>query len=553
MTEYVNYNNTYRGSATLKKTGVPIEWSAQRIEEYLKCSKDPIYFAEQYMKVVDPDEGAVTIKLFDYQKEMILSMLNNRFTVIATSRRAGKSTAVCAFILWFVTFHSEKTVAVLSNKGDTSQEILSKIQYAHHELPMWIKQGTDGWHKRSMSLENGSRVIAAATSKDAIRGFHIDLLFLDEAAHIENWQEFYTSVYPTISAAKHSRIVMVSTPKGLNHFHDFYQQAVEGKNGFHPIKVTWDRVPFFKNDPDWYNKTLASLNFDVQKFEQEYAVAWLGSSGTLIAGWKLEELRQQTQIPIVDKNGLKQYHTPEKNHSYVCICDVSEGKGLDYSAFHIIDVSYMPYKQVCSFKDNLITPYDYADVILQTCKLYNTAAVLIESNNLGNQIADHLNYDLEYVNVLHTINAGRNGKRISFGFSNRTEFGVRTTKTVKALGCSMLKLLLEQNQLLVVDKETIEELSRFSRKGKSYEAEPGCHDDLVMGLVLFAWLTDQEYFKQMNEVNTLDRLRDKNEEQIMNELIPFGFRDDHNPEEEQDFELLEIQMPESWMFPREHQ
>jgi len=547
MSEHISYTNTYRGSQTLKRTGIPISWTPDRISEYIKCKDDPIYFAENYIKVVNSDEGAVLIKLFDYQKEMIMSMKDNRFTIIATSRRAGKSTAVCAFILWYVTFHADKTVAVLSNKGETSREILGKIQYAHHELPMWIKQGTKEWHKGSMALENNSRVIASATSKDAIRGYNIDILFLDEAAHIDNWAEFYTSVYPTISSGQKSKIVMVSTPKGLNHFHEIWSLAEKGKNGFHPIKVTWQQVPFFKNNPKWREETLATLNFDSQKFDQEYAVAWLGSSGTLIAGWRLEELKDEYTLPLIDKNGLRQFAKPEKDHVYICVCDVSEGKGLDYSAFHIIDITKLPYTQVCSFNDNMITPYDYAEVILHTAKSYNEANVLIENNGIGASVADILSYDLEYENILHTRSAGRLGKQISFGYNKATEKGIKTTKPVKALGCSMLKLLVEQHQLVIHDYGTIQELFTFSRKKDSYEAEPGKHDDMVMPLVHFAWLTEQSYFKELNDINTLSKLRDKTDEQMMDEMLPFGFRNDGREDME---DLIEVPQ-ESWMFPEE--
>ncbi len=549
----ISYTNSYRGNQTLKKVGLSHQWTPEELDEFVKCSADPIYFAENYMKVIAPDVGTILLKLFDYQKEMILSMRDNRFTIIATSRRAGKSTAVCAFILWYVIFHSDKTVAILSNKGDTSREILGKVQFAFQFLPKWLQQGIKEWHKGSIYLENNSRVLASATSKDAIRGYQIDLLFIDEAAHIEGWKEFYTSVYPTISAGTTSKIVLVSTPKGLNHFHEIWINAEKkdengvSLNKFNPILVTWDRVPFYTSNPNWKAETLASINFDQQQFDQEYGVSWLGSAGTLIAGWRLEQMRLEILTPLLNQNGLRKYAEPIKDHVYVMICDVSEGKALDHSAFHVIDITSMPFKQVCVFRDNITPPYDYTEIIWRTAKAYNGAAVLIENNNLGTVVVETLNYDFEYDHIIHTQSAGNQGKKVSFGFSKNFEKGIRTTKTVKAVGCSMAKLLIEQAKLEIVDHDTLEELTHFARKKDSYAADQG-HDDLAMGLVLFGWLSDQAYFKDMNDINTVQRLRDRTEEQIMAELAPFGFISDGHEDMN---ELLDVPAKDNWMFSDE--
>jgi hypothetical protein len=393
-----------------------------------------------------------------------------------------------------------------------------------------------------MELENNSRVLAAATSSDAIRGYSINLLFIDEAAFIENWDAFFTSVYPTISSGSESKIVLVSTPNGLNHFYALWVNAQERRNNYNPIKVMWDQVP--GRDEKWKHDTLASMNFNNEKFEQEYCVEFMGSSGTLIAGWKLKELIHQT--PLVVREGLSQYIVPEQHHIYILVADVSRGKGLDYSAFSVLDVTTMPYRQVCTYRNNMITPIDYAAVILSVARAYNKAAVLVEINDIGEQVGHALHYDFEYDNVLMTENAGRAGKRISTGFGGANiDRGVRTTKPVKAAGCSILKLLVEQNQLVINDFHTIEELSTFSRKGQSYEAEDGKHDDMVMPLVLFAWLSDQQYFKDYTNINTLIKLREKSEEDIMNDMLPFGFVDDGRSDM---LEALELPSTGNWMF-----
>jgi hypothetical protein len=502
------------------------------------------------MKVVGSDTGLTEFRLFDYQRDMIKKIHENRYVIIATSRRAGKSTVTCGYLLWYVLFHEHKTVAVLSNKGETSIEMLNKLQVAFQNLPKFLQQGVVEWHKKSVLFENGSRALAATTTKDAIRGYNVDILFLDEAAHIQKFDEFYAAVYPTISSGKNTKLIMASTPCGLNHFHDYFAAAEKGTNGYVPIKVIWNQVPFYNEA--WRQKTLAALNHDQQKFEQEYCVAWLGSSGTLISGWKLEELKRKTGsiVPIYNINGLRQYKRAEKNRTYVLVADVSEGKGLDYSAFSVIDVTEMPYEQVAVFYDNMIPPIEYTETIFRVASFYNKAHVLIENNiNLGGQIADTLYYDYEYENLIHSENAGRDGKRVTYGFGgNKTEKGLRTTKVVKAIGCSMLKLLVEQEKLIINDNATYKELATFSRKKQSYAAEAGKYDDIVMGLVLFSWLTNQNYFKEINDINTLARLREKSEDQIMNELTPFGFID--NGIDEIPDQIDDYFGGGNWMFPR---
>ena len=534
----------YNGNQLIKRENQLIDWTPHMVKEYIKCSKNPIYFTEKYMKIININNGLVPFHLYPYQKRMLKSFADNRFNIVTTARQAGKSTVTCAFILWYIIFHADKTVALLANKGDTAREILGKIQLAYQHLPKWIQQGVREWQKGNFELENNSRVVAAATSSDAIRGYAINVLFIDEAAFIENWDSFFTSVYPTISSGKESKIILVSTPNGLNHFHktwsnsDYYPDN-DKQNGYHALRVTWDMVP--GRDEDWKQKTLGGMNFDLEKFSQEHECEFLGSSGTLIAGWKLKEL--VPQYPIAEKEGLIQYAQPDPTRIYTIVCDVSRGKGLDYSAFQCIDVTKMPYQQVALFRSNSLTPVDYAEIIHRVAIAYNRAAVLIEINDIG----EHVSHALHYDNVLFTENAGRNGKKITSGFSGKdVDKGIRTTKIVKSAGCSILKLLVEGNALIINDHYTISELSTFSRKNNSYEAEAGCHDDLVMCLVLFAWLSEQQYFKDYTDINTLQALREKSEEDIEQDLAPFGFID--NGRSQYIDESYERIVPESWMW-----
>lgn len=529
----------YRGSHNLKKSNVAIEWTQELLQEFVSCSSDPIYFAENYMKIVNVDKGLITIPLYDYQKDIISTAKDNRFTVAECSRQSGKTTAITVLVLWYIIFHPNKTVAILANKADTAREILSRIQLAYEHLPKWLQQGVVEWNKGSFVLENGSRVLAAATSSNNIRGFSINMLIIDEAAFIDGWDEFFTSVFPTISSGESTKLVLVSTVNGLNHFYKITSLARQEKNNYKLISVPWTRVP--GRDEKWKEEILAGMNYDYQKFRQEFENEYLGSSGTLIAGWKLQELTPATILN--EKFNIIQYEKPEKDRLYALIADVSRGKGLDYSAIQVIDISEMPYKQVLSFRDNMITPGDFAEMIHRIGRQYNNAAVLIEVNDIGQQVAETLYFDFEYDNMLFSESAGSSGKRITQGYKSKsTDRGIRTTKTVKSVGCSMLKLLIEQNQLIINDFDTINELSTFSKKHNSFQAESGCHDDLVMCLVLFAWLTEQQFFKGMTDINTIIKLRERSEEELENELLPFGFINDGL-----DDDMVQFEGNDRWM------
>ncbi len=429
------------------------------------------------------------------------------------------------FLTHYILFNEYKSVGILANKEDTAIEILGKIQYSFQALPTWLQMGVEEFNKSSFVLENGCRIIAGATSSDAVRGYTFHVVILDEAAHIENWEEFYSSVYPTISAGKTTKLIMVSTPNGLNHFYDFWKGSIDGKNDFNRIFVPWYDVP--GRNEKWKINTLRGMNGNLEKFAQEYSVEFLGSSGTLIAGWKLKELVGSDKEPLKESNevNLKIFEHPIKNspqHNYAIIADVSRGKGLDYSAFSVIDITDLPYRQVATFRDNQIAPADYADIIYKTALIYNNALVLTEINDIGEQVGYLLMIEYGYEHVLCTENAGKAGKKITFG-SKKSDRGIRTTKVVKGVGCQILKLLIEQNKFIVSDKETINEFTTFSRQKDSYAAEAGKHDDMIMGLVLFAWLTDQSYFREATDINTTALLRERTSDQINDSMMPFGF------------------------------
>ena len=516
---------SYLGNVNLKRKGVTIEWTEEMVQEFVKCAKDPIYFAEKYIQIVHVDHGLIPIECYDYQKEIIEKTTNNRRVCVVTSRQAGKTTTAVCLILHYILFNDHKLVALLANKGDAAREILDRIKTAYEALPKWLQQGVIEWNKGSVEFENGSKIIAAATSSSAIRGKSVSFLYIDETAFVENWDEFFASVFPTISSGTSTKILLTSTPNGLNHFYKTCEGAKAGKNGYEFVQVLWTDVP--GRDEKWREETLAAMDFDTEKFAQEMECEFLGSSGTLISGWKLKQLVYKEAVKEV--GGIVVYDEPKPQGNYVIVVDVSRGKGLDYSAFQVIDISQMPYVQVGAYRNNMITPVDYAAAVHAAAKYFNEANILVEVNDIGEQVATIIFEEYEYENMLLTENNGREGKRLLSGvagFSGKADRGIRTTKSVKSIGCSMIKLLVEQNQLIINDFETIREMSTFSQKGTSYEAEPGNHDDLMMCLVLFGWLSNQRFFKELTDINTVINLKEMNEEKVFSELVPFGIVDD---------------------------
>lgn len=523
----------YRGNALLKRAGVKVEWTVDLIREFKRCKKDPIYFIETYVKVVHVDYGLIPFKLRPYQIQLIENIHNNRRCITTMARQSGKSTAVVAYLLWYILFNAHKTVLLLANKADTAREILGKAQMAYLHLPSFLQQGIvdGGWNKGSMMLENGSRAIASSSDDASVRGYTASMLILDETAHIDHWEAFSKSTMPTVSSGRTTKIVMISTPNGMNHFYSYWERAklkdvpkedlVGGMkwNGYVPLLVTWREVP--DRDESWYEETMQELNFDIEKFQQEYECEFMGSSGTLISGSKLKELA--AKLPLHRTDNLYKYEEVVEKHVYAITADVSEGKMLDYSTFHVTDVTEMPYRQCATFRSNEVAPADFAEIIFRTAKAYNNAIVLIEYENLGPEVAMVLFDTFEYDNIICTESAGRVGKRVTMKSGKGIDKGIKMSVATKLTGCSLLKLLVEQNQYIVNDYHTIQELTTFVRKNNSWTAEEGKHDDLVMALVVFAWLSNQPYFKDLTNVDTINKLRELKSEQIEEDMLPFGF------------------------------
>lgn len=506
-----NKNNTYLNNPNLKAAGVQVEFEGNQIDEYIKCSNDPIYFIENYVKVVSPDDGVVLCKLYPYQKRVILSIHNNRMILAKLFRQAGKSTVCAAYIAWYVTFNDFKTAAILANKASIAKEIFSRVQFMIEYLPKWLSQGVKEWNKTSLELENGSKCFCAASSPSSIRGKSINLLLCDEFAHLSNnlSEEFISSVFPTISASQESKLIIVSTPKGLNSFRKLWVEAEQGLNGFVTCDGHWTEHP--SRNQKWADEQRAILG--ELKYNQEVLTQFLGSSKSLISGSKLGVLTAVK--PIFTKDSLNIFYEPIKENSYVCVVDTSRGQHLDYSAFVIFDISVLPYKVVATYKNNTISPMAYPYLIMQSCQQYNDAHVLVEINDIGGQVADTLFYEYEFENMYFTFKDTLNEGK---GYP-----GVRTTKKVKSIGCSTLKDLIEGDQLIISCNEILSELSVFVQKGASYAADDETiNDDLTACCFLFAWLTKQPLFSELTNTNIRAILAKKAEDYMHDHMAPYG-------------------------------
>ena len=506
----------YLGNPKLKRVNMSMQLTEDQVREYVKCAQSPEYFIENYVKIITLDRGFVQIELYPFQKDVVNDINNNRRVIVKAGRQVGKTTIIVGYILWYILFNQDKTVAILANKASTSREILARIKLAYEALPIWIQQGVKVWNKGDIELENGCRVLANSTASSAIRGFSISLLYLDEFAFVPTniAEEFFTSVYPTISSGTTSKILISSTPNGMNHFYRMWTEATENQNGFKFVEANWRQVP--GRDQKWADEQRRVLGDE--KFLQEMECEFMGSAGTLLSAPALKSLAFVAPIHL-SENGIKIYKAPEKNRNYVIVADTSRGKGLDYSAFSVIDVTELPYRQVCTYKDNNISPLVYPSVIKRIGDYYNQAYVLVEINDNGQQIVDSLFEDYEYENILSTVDI--KGKvSITWGYGNKSYRGIRTTKSVKRLGCSLMKNLIEGQKLIIQDFDTISELSTFVAKGTSYESAEGSHDDLVMTLVLFSWMTNQQFFADLTNTDVRAKLHEEQMKQIEEEQLP---------------------------------
>ena len=512
-------DSVYLGNPNLKKANTPIEFTPDQVQEFIKCKGDPVYFARNYIKIVSLDEGLVPFSMYDFQEEMVRCFHENRFNIAKLPRQTGKSTTVVSYLLHYIIFNDNVNIGILANKASTSRELLSRLQLAYENLPHWMQHGILAWNKGNVELDNGSKILAASTSSSAVRGMSFNIIFLDEFAFVPNHiaEQFFSSVYPTISSGKSTKVIIISTPNGMNMFYKLWHDAERGKNEYTTTEVHWSQVP--GRDAAWKEQTIK--NTSERQFTQEFECEFLGSVDTLISASKLRTMVYED--PLERRNGLDVYEQPIPDHEYVMTVDVSRGVSNDYSAFIVVDITSIPYKVVAKYKNNMIKPLLFPNIIDPVARSYNKAYVLCEVNDIGGQVADIMQFDMEYENLLMCAMRGRAGQIVGQGFSHKSQLGLKMTSTVKKTGCSNLKALIEDDKLIISDYDIIAEMTTFIQKKQSFEAEEGCNDDLAMCLVIFAWLAVQDYFRELTSDDVRKRIFEDQRESIEEDMAPFGF------------------------------
>ena len=516
-------NEIYLGNPNLKRANIAQNFTDEQVEEFIKCSQDPVYFITHYIKIISLDKGLVPFDLYDFQEDMVERFHAHRFNIAKLPRQSGKSTVVTAYLLWYTLFNDNVNVAILANKAATAREMLQRLQLSYENLPKWMQQGVVNWNRGSLELENGSKIMAASTSASAVRGMSFNIIFLDEFAFIPTHiaDEFFSSVYPTISSGKSTKVIIISTPKGMNMFYKLWHDAEKGKNEYTTTEVHWSQVP--GRDAEWKEQTIK--NTSEEQFNQEFECEFLGSVNTLITSSKLKILPYDD--PLTSSAGLDIFEEPIEGHDYVCTVDVARGITKDYSAFCIIDTTEIPYKLVAKYRNNKIKPLLFPNIIHQVCTQYNHAYTLIEVNDIGGQVADIMQFDLEYDNLLMCSMRGRAGQVVGQGFSgSKVQLGVKMSTTVKKTGCANMKQLIEDDKLIFTDFDIITELTTFIQKGQAWEAEEGCNDDLAMCLVIFSWLATTDYFRELHDSDVRLRMYQEQKEAIEADMAPFGFVSD---------------------------
>ena len=516
-------SDIYLGNPNLKKANTTQEFTKEHVQEFLKCKDDPVYFTHNHIKIVNVDEGLVNFEMYPFQEKLISNFHKHRFNICKMPRQTGKSTTVVSYLLHYAIFNDNVNIGILANKAATARDLLGRLQLAYENLPTWMQQGIIAWNKGSMELENGSKIIAASTSASAVRGMSFNIIFLDEFAFVQNHlaDDFFASVYPTISSGKSTKVIIVSTPHGMNHFYRMWHDAERGQNEYTPTEVHWSEVP--GRDAKWKEQTIR--NTSKQQFAIEFECEFLGSVDTLISAAKLKAMVYEQ--PIEQNGKISIYERPFKGRDYIITVDVARGISKDYSAFIVADITEFPYKIVATYRDNEVKPMLFPSIIEEVGKAYNNAYVLCEVNDIGDQVASILFYDLEYENLLMVAMRGRAGQIVGSGFSGvKTQLGVKMSQVTKKLGCSNLKTLVEEDKLTFMDYNIISELTTFIQKKQSFEAEEGCNDDLAMCLVIFAWLVAQDYFKEMTDQDVRKRIYEEQKNAIEQDMAPFGFVSD---------------------------
>lgn len=486
----------YMGNQNLRGAGEKIAMTEEQIQEYIKCKNDIIYFAENYYYIQTIDDGKIKMKLWDYQKKL-MKIYNNppnnkRHVIICASRQCGKTESTRVFLLHYLLFKNDSNIAILANSEKTAKEILARIKMSYQLLPLWLQKGVKegGWNNLTIELENGVRILSSSTSSNSIVGFTINLLYIDEVSKIADhvFDEFYASVLPTISSGKSSKIIMTSSPKGMNSFYTIYRDAVKGENNFFPVKLPWNVRP--DRDEQWLEAMKKDMPYS--KFCQEFLCKFIGSSNTLIDGDVLESLDIKKPVEYKYGGSFVIYENPIPKVKYVLGVDPSKGTGSDYSIIQVLKViDKKDVEQVAVYSNNRIDPETFAGIVVDISNYYNGAEIMVENNDIGTLVCSRIWYDFECEKLLNLDPKG---------------LGIRSTKKTKLEGNLTLKKYIENGWLKINDSETITELSKYEEVSPNvYHAntQDGA-DDRVTSIIWGIYYINSDYFDEDTGTSSIE-------------------------------------------------
>ena len=457
----------------------------RQIKEIVRCGKDPHYFINNYVKIVHPTRGLIEFNTYDFQDECVDQFIDHKYNIILKARQLGLSTLTAAYASWLALFHKDKKVLIIATKLDVAMTFMKKVKIVMKNLPKWLVLAeVVSNNKQSMEFSHGSSIRAIPTSDDAGRSEALSLLIIDEAAHIRNFDDLWTSLYPTLSAG--GRAIILSTPKGVGgQYHKLYTDAEAGLNEFNPIKLPWHVHP--ELDEEWFSEQQKNLGSS-RRVAQELLCDFVTSGDTFISMEEIEYLRDMVRPPIErlgsDRNVWVWEH-PLSSHKYVISADVARGDAKDYSAFHIIDVT--ADKVVAEYKGK-IPPDRFGELLSEMGYKYNEALLCPENNSFGYATIVKLR-DLKYPRIYHPKSKGLH----LFGYSpvgDEQKAGFNTNGKNRMQILAKLEEIIRNKQIAIYSSRFYEEIKAFVYTGSRAQAMRGRNDDLVMSLAIGLWLFD---------------------------------------------------------------
>lgn len=523
----------HKGNFSLRGSNIKIGYTKEMIQEIHKCRESIVYFVNNYVQATT-QKGYKHITLYKYQKNLLRDYENYTRIINMQPRQNGKSSTTSFFILYSIIFGKELSFGLAANKLDMSIELLDKVKEGFQSLPLWMQVGVKIWNTKSIVLENKCKIRTAATSGSAFRGMTFSSefvlkrknapniilssgLIVDEVAFIPRniFEEFKKSVFPTVSAGKNSRIIMFSTPQGMNHFHKLWVNAENGSNGFKAIFVPYWEHPD-RQEEGWIDKKLADMGGDKVALAQEFLCSFEGSSYSLLDAKTISQFKSSNfSIGEGLLENVKIYEEPKENRAYLMGVDTAKYKGdeFDFSCMQILDVTSRPFKQVATFRQSMATYLDLVPIADELGKYYNNAMIFVENNSGdGQSMVDMLWNNCDYENLYS---------------EKKGIWGFRTTTKSRKIGLQNLKKMADNGDLLIQDAETIEELYGFVLKNGKYQAGNGYSDDNIMALVasLF-FLQDPKLFDKDYLYGMLVKPKGEVQQEDEDEFMGFAFFDD---------------------------